>query len=200
MQKLNYDVVVIGGGPAGSIAAIAAARQGASTLLVEQFGYLGGMLTTAGVGPQMTYHAGKTQVIQGIPEEMVCRLKQLNLSPGHMEDFVGYTSSVTPFDAEGMKYVLETMAIEAGVQLLYHTVYTGCHTENGRIQSVRLFSKNGFFDVTGKVFIDCSADADLATHAGVSSVYGRTGDNLSQPMTMNVKVDHVDRDRVISYI
>lgn len=197
---LNYDVVVIGGGPAGATAAIAAAREGAKTLLVEQNGYLGGMLTMAGTGPQMTFHAGSTQVVKGIPDEIVERLKQLGMSPGHMEDFVGYASSITPFDAEGMKLVLETMAQEAGVALLYHTVYTGCTAEKGSIQQVRLFAKNGFFNVTAKVFIDCSADADLATHAGVPSIYGRESDNLAQPMTMNVKVANVNRDMVMKYI
>ena len=113
MQKLNYDVVIIGGGPAGAVAAIAAARQGAKTLLVEQNGYLGGMLTVGGVGPQMTFHAGETQVVKGIPDELIERMKELGLSPGHMEDFVGYASSITPFDAEGLKYMLETMACAA---------------------------------------------------------------------------------------
>lgn len=199
-RKLDYDVVVIGGGPAGTVAAIAAARQGASTLLVEQNGYLGGMLTMAGTGPQMTFHAGSTQVVRGIADEIVERLKKLGLSPGHMEDFVGYASSITPFDAEGMKLVLETMAREAGVQLLYHTVYTGCQVEDGHITRVHLYAKNGFFDVTGKVFLDCSADADLATHAGVSSCYGRETDHLAQPMTMNVKVADVDRNKMIAYV
>ena len=88
-RDLNFDVVVIGGGPAGAVAAISAARNGAKTLLVEQYGYLGGMLTVGGVGPQMTFHAGDTQVVRGIAEEIVCRLKELHLYPGHMEDFVG---------------------------------------------------------------------------------------------------------------
>ncbi|MEG0542639.1 MAG: FAD-dependent oxidoreductase, partial [Angelakisella sp.] len=69
-KPLFYDVVVIGGGPAGTVAAIAAARNGAKTLLVERDGCLGGMLTQAGTGPQMTYHAGSTQVVRGIAEEM----------------------------------------------------------------------------------------------------------------------------------
>lgn len=197
---LNYDVVVIGGGPAGTVVAIAAAREGAKVLLVEQNGYLGGMLTMAGTGPQMTFHAGKTQVVRGIAEEIVERLQAIGMSPGHMEDFVGYASSVTPFDAEGMKLVLETMAREAGVQLLYHTVYTGCEKEEDEIRSVRLYSKNGFFQVQAKVFIDCSADADLATHAGVSSVYGRESDHLAQPMTMNIKVADVDREEMIAFV
>ncbi len=199
-QNLTYDVVIIGGGPAGTVAAIASARCGAKTLLVEQNGYLGGMLTMAGTGPQMTFHAGSTQVVQGIAEEIVARLVKEGFSPGHMEDFVGYASSVTPFDAEGMKLILETMVKEAGADLLYHTVYTGCEWEGRKIRKVHLYGKQGFFDVSASVFIDASADADLATHAGIGSVYGREEDHLAQPMTMNIKVSNVNRDKMIEYI
>jgi hypothetical protein len=199
-QNLTYDVVIIGGGPAGTVAAIASARCGAKTLLVEQNGYLGGMLTMAGTGPQMTFHAGSTQVVQGIAEEIVACLVKGGFSPGHMEDFVGYASSVTPFDAEGMKLILETMVKEAGADLLYHTVYTGCEWEDRKIRKVRLYGKQGFFDVSASVFIDASADADLATHAGIGSVYGREEDHLAQPMTMNIKVSNVNRDKMIEYI
>ena len=64
MKELQYDVVVIGGGPAGTVAAIASARGGARTLLVEQNGYLGGALTACGTAPQMTFHAGNVQVVR----------------------------------------------------------------------------------------------------------------------------------------
>ena len=70
MKQLEFDVAVIGGGPAGTVAAIASARRGAKTILVEQNGYLGGALTACGTGPQMTYHAGDVQVVRGIPQEM----------------------------------------------------------------------------------------------------------------------------------
>lgn len=196
----QYDVIIIGGGPAGTVAAIASARAGAKTLLVEQYGCLGGMLTMAGTGPQMTFHAGDTQVVRGIAEEIVQRMVREGFSPGHMTDFVGYCSSVTPFDAEGLKVVLEQMVLEAGAEILYHTVYTGCDMEQDRIARVHLYAKQGFFDLEAKVFIDASADADLATHAGVSSVFGRESDNLAQPMTMNAKVSGVDTQRMIEYI
>jgi len=199
-QQLIYDVVVIGGGPSGVTAAIAAARHGAKTLLVEQYGCLGGMLTMAGTGPLMTFHAGKTQVVKGIPDEIVQRMVREDFSPGHMEDAVGYASSITPFDVEGLKLVLETMALEAGVTLLYYTTYTGCTVEDKKITSVNLHSKNGSFSVKAKVFIDASADADLAVHAGVSTTYGREKDQLAQPMTMNFRMEGVDRDRLMDYI
>ncbi|MDR0377334.1 MAG: FAD-dependent oxidoreductase [Spirochaetaceae bacterium] len=196
----DYDVIVIGGGPAGAMAAIAAGRNGARTLVVEQYGCLGGALTSGGTGPQMTYHAGTRQVIDGIPGEFIRRMIKEGFSPGHMEDFAGYASSVTPFDSEGMKLVLENMVLEAGVEPLYHTVYTGCEARDGKINGVKLFSKNGFFDASAKVYIDASADADMAVHAGVSAEFGRGQDGLAQPMTMNMKLYNVDREKLMDYV
>ena len=200
MLNDNYDVLVVGGGPSGVMAAVAAARCGAATLLVEKNAYPGGALTACGVGPQMTYHAGDTQVIRGIPGEFADRMVAEGFSPGHMEDYNGYASSVTPFDAEGMKLVMENMALESSAELLYHTVYTGCTMQDGQVRHVTLFSKNGFFDVHAKVCIDASADADLAVHAGIPTLHGRAGDSLAQPMTMNMKVYNVDRERVLDYV
>ena len=79
--ELDYDVVIAGGGIAGSLAAVAAARHGARTLLVEETGQLGGSLTTCGTGPMMTFHAGDQQVIKGLGEELISRLVGKGLSP-----------------------------------------------------------------------------------------------------------------------
>lgn len=199
-ENLRYDVVIIGGGPAGTVSAIAAARGGASVLLIERFGYLGGMLTAAGTGPMMSFHAGDEQVVRGIPGEIIERMKEQGLSVGHMPDAAGYCSTITPFSAEGLKITLEDMCLEAGVRILYHTTFIDCETENGAIKKVRLFSKNGFFEVGAKVFIDASADADLAVSAGVPTTFGRESDGVAQPMTLNILVGGVDREKVISYI
>lgn len=200
MKKLSYDVVVVGGGPAGTVAAIASARGGAKTILIEQNGYLGGALTACGTGPQMTYHAGEKQVICGIPQEMEAEMVRRGFSTGHIPDAVGFCSSTTAFDPEGMKIVWEDMAQEAGVVLMYHTVFTGCTVVDGKISSATVYTKGGFYELSAGVFIDASADADLATAAGVTSVYGREEDHLAQPMTMNFHVYGVDRDRVCDYV
>lgn len=199
MKTLHYDVAVLGGGPGGTVAAIAAARCGARTLLAEQDGYLGGALTRCGVSPMMTFHAGKTQVVRGIPQEIVSRLEKEGFSPGHLPDPVAFVSSVTPFDPEGMKTVLEDMVRESGADLLYHSIYTACGVENDKVKTVVLRTKGGLLRVEAKVFVDATADADLCADAGVPTQLGRESDGLSQPMTMMMRVSGVDSAALEQY-
>lgn len=200
MKELNFDVAVIGGGPAGTAAAIASARHGAKTILVEQYAYLGGAMTACGTGPQMTFHAGETQVIRGLPQEMTEEMILRGFCTGHVPDGVGFCSSTTAFDPEGMKIVWEDMAMDSGVTLLYHAVFTGCTVEAGKITSAQIYTKGGFYRLNAKVFIDASADADVANAAGIGTVFGRDSDNLAQPMTMNFHVYGVDRDKLCDYV
>ena len=123
------DVVVVGGGTSGAIAAIASARNGADTLVVESEGFLGG---TATFGyPFLGFFNGSgEQVVVGIPQEVVDRLVDLNASPGHVrggtwstqERPIVYEFSLTPYDPEILKYVLFRMAEEAGVRFLFHGI------------------------------------------------------------------------------
>lgn len=195
-----YDIIVVGGGIAGAVAAIASARTGANTLLVEQYGFLGGQLTTAGVGPMMTFHAGEKLAVQGITNELIRRMQEHGKSPGHIYDTTGYTYSVTPFDAEGMKHELEMMLLESGGRILYHTMLAGVETENGRVTSIRVCNKAGLSDLKAKVYVDGSGDADLSAWAGVAFIKGRKLDGACQPMTMNVKVRNVNIAKVKEYI
>lgn len=196
MDVKKYDLVVVGGGVAGTLSAVAAARHGAQVLLVEEQGCLGGSMTSSGTGPMMTFHAGDTQVIQGLPEELISRLKKKGLSPGHVVDSTGYTYTVTPFDAEGMKHELELMAQEAGVTLLFHTVLEEAILEGACLKAVRLLSCGLSFVVEASYFIDATGDADLLVQAGVPCRQGRDSDGKDQPMTMNFRLDHVDIDAI----
>ncbi|MCE5172697.1 FAD-dependent oxidoreductase [Paenibacillus profundus] len=195
-----YDVVVMGGGIAGAMAAIAASKTGAKTLIVESHGFLGGTLTANGVGPMMTFHAGEKQVIQGFTGELIERLKRLGKSPGHIFDTVGFTYSVTPFDAEAMKHELELMVTEAGGDILYHTMLAGVYTENGRITGIQVCNKSGLSDIHASVFIDATGDGDLSALAGVVYTKGRESDGATQPMTLKMKMYNVDIPRVKEYI
>lgn len=195
-----YDVIVVGGGISGAMAAIGASRAGAKTLVVEQYGFLGGMLTAAGVGPMMTFHAGDEQVIQGTTGELIDRLEKKGQSPGHIYDTTGFTYTVTPFDVEGMKMELELMLTEAGGELLYHAMLASVETDGNIITSITICTKAGLSQLRAKVFIDATGDADLAMHAGVECTKGRESDGACQPMTMKMRMMNVDIQEVRDYI
>lgn len=192
MDNKKWDVVVLGGGVSGCMAAFAAAKQGASTLIVEKYGFLGGSLTNAGVGPMMTFHAGKRQVISGIPQELIRRLCQRNGCLGHIEDSTGYASSVTPFDTETMKLVLDEMARDFCVDVLFHAVLTHVRKDGDRICTVTVHTCSGPLEIAGKMFIDATGDAALSFASGATVMQGRDSDGLCQPMTTNMKVANVD--------
>lgn len=197
---MKYDIIVVGGGISGAVAAIAAGRKGAGVLLIDSNGYLGGTLTACGVGPMMTFHAGEIQVVKGITDEVIQRLVKKGLSPGHIFDTTGYTYTVTPFDAEGLKFELEEMLRECGVEILFHTMLAGVQIVDGSISEVTICNKAGLSKLEAKVFIDATGDADLSYMAGVDCVVGRAQDGKSQPMSMMLRVNNVDVDLVREYI
>jgi len=195
----TYDIIIVGGGISGTIAAISASRKGAKTLVVEKNGFLGGMLTAGGVGPMMTFHAGHKQVIKGITEELINRLVTKGKSPGHITDTTKYTYSVTPFDAESMKHEMEIMLLENGGNILYNTMLAGVEISSSRIRCITVCNKAGLTRLEAKVFIDATGDADLSAWSGVEFTKGRKHDGVCQPMTMNMKMRNVDIGAVKEY-
>jgi hypothetical protein len=196
----SYDVIVAGGGPSGAMAAIAAARQGARTLLIEQHGFLGGSLTAMGVGPMMSFHDNlRRQIIGGLPQELIDRMVKKGSSPGHVDDVITYCATVTPFDSEALKMELETMIEEAGADLLYHTLVVDAAVVDGRLTHLLVANKAGLTQLKASIFIDASGDGDVAVRAGVPFAKGREQDGLTQPMTMNLKVGNVDTDLLRRY-
>jgi hypothetical protein len=144
----------------------------------------------------MTFHAGDTQVVRGLPGELVQRLVAKGLSVGHIPDSTGYTYTVTPFDSEGMKRELDLMVSEAGVTVLFHTSIASTNVEQGLLVSLDCLSCGTHFSVSAKYFIDATGDADLIAMAGVPFVQGRPSDGKDQPMTTNFKLVDVDLDQV----
>jgi hypothetical protein len=205
------DVLVVGAGPAGLAAAIAAARNGARTMIVERFGFVGGNLTAGLVGPCMTSYSldGETQLIRGVFNEMVLRMEAMGqaIHPSKVPasspwcGFIEYGhDKVTPFDPEAVKLVGLDMLREAGVEILLHTFVADAIVEDGAVRGVIAVNKSGLQAIRAGVTVDCSADGDVAARAGAAFEYGRDEDGLVQPMTLFFRVSHVDDAVVEEYV
>lgn len=182
----KYDVVVAGGGPAGFIAAVAAARQGAKTALIERYGFLGGMATTGYVTPISVFAKDNNLVIGGIPWEFVLRLESMGGA------FIEWPKANIDFDIELYKLCCQRMVLEAGVDLYMHSAMIGCEMDGKRITSVIIENKNGLETLEAKRFIDCTGDADLANMAEVPMQENPDGE--VQPSSFCFILSGVDTD------
>src|SRR6202020_278526 len=155
-----YEVLVVGGGNAGCAAALAAARTGARTLLVERYGFLGGTATAAMVGPWMTFHSGSDRIVGGIAQEIVERLIALGGSPGHIPDSSDYVPTITPFDPEIHKALLFDLMRESGVHLLLHALAVDVvRDDRGAVRGATFATVGGMRTYVAKRTIDATADA-----------------------------------------
>ncbi|MFP3895671.1 MAG: FAD-dependent oxidoreductase [Anaerolineales bacterium] len=173
----DIDALVIGGGPAGLAAAIASARHGAQTVLVERFGYLGGTATASLMacinGFRNQVEPDTIQTVRGIAEEIVLRLKELDglgqspypqksypTEPGQME----YSYAI---DTEKFKYVSLKMCVDAGVDIMFHTWFCDGILEDETLQGVIVENKSGRQAMMARTIVDATGDGDVAARAGV---------------------------------
>ena len=189
------DVLVVGGGPAGCAAAIAAAREGANTLLIERYGFLGGM-GTAGLVPAFCPFTDKQKpILKGIAlsilEEMKSAMPHL---PRDLYDWV-------PIDPEALKVAYEQRVMNAGATILFltHCVDAICD-ENGVVQSVVVHNKSGLQRIEPRVVIDCSGDADVAVAAGAAYEKGDPDTGELQPCTMCFVLAGIDNTRLQAWL
>lgn len=166
----EFDVVVLGGGPAGMAAATAAARSGSSTLLIERYGFLGGMGTAAGVtnfcGLHANVHGEIRQVVHGIAGDLLARMAELG---GLNEPHVIFNGKIAAqaYDNAAFKIAADDVVTASGARILFHALAVGvAKGPANEIQALLIETKSGRQAVRARMFIDCSGDADLAAHAG----------------------------------
>jgi hypothetical protein len=189
-----YDVVVLGGGPAGLAAAASAARNGATVLLVERYGFLGGMGTAAGVTNFCGLHANVfgeiRQVVHGVADDLLARMRSLDgLNAPHL---VLGKIWAQAYDMAAFKCAADALLQDAGASLLFHALGAGVTmTDDGNIAALLLETRSGRVAVLARIFIDCSGDADLAHWSGVAYEKGAGPGEMMYP-TLMFKVGNVD--------
>ena len=186
----EFDVLVVGGGPAGMLAATAAAKNGAHVALVERYGFLGGAATAALVNPISTFKKNGEQVIGGLAWQFVKRLAAM----GGADDT--YPNGNVPVDAELFKLAAQRMLLEADVTLYLHTTLVDVQGEKNRPTYAVLQNKSGLFALGAKVFIDCTGDADLAALCGVPMLEIPPAEEM-QPASLGFRLGGVKTDLVV---
>lgn len=204
---VNYecDVLVAGGGTAGVVAALSAARNGANTILIERYGFLGGTMIN-GAGPLHSFYnlykafpgAEKIQVVRGLPSEIIDRLVAYGGSYGHLEQDKGgdYDSVITLIDREIFKEVILDMIIEAGVHVLLHTMIADVIMDGNTIKGVIVEGKSGREAILAKAVIDTTGDADVAFKAGANCIKKHETTSVGMPFGMC----NVDIKRLVAFL
>ncbi len=202
MLSSRPQVLVAGGGPSGICAAIAAARNGARTLLIERYGFLGGTATSASVGPFAPFHHGDEQVIQGIPQEIIDRLYELGGSSGHMkvQHSHGSGTYMCWFDREVYKFAALQLVQEAGADILLHTWVSEAVMDGDRIHGLIVQNKSGRQLIPADVVIDTTGDGDVIAASGARFEFGRESDRRTQAMTLLFEMAGVDIPPLRQYI
>lgn len=198
----EFDVCVLGGGPAGLAAAVSAARGGARTLLVERYGFLGGMGTAGGVTNFAGLYGrrgGQVQpLVRGVVDELLERIDRLGGLNAPQDGLQGRIR-VRSYDIPAFKCAADQWLQAAGVQLLFHALAVGCTMDGERVDALLVETRSGRRAIRAREFVDASGDADLALHAGVPYELGDGAGGALFPSTM-ARFGEVDAERALAAI
>src|SRR5438034_11173104 len=193
----EYEVAVLGGGPAGIAAAVAASRAGRRTLLIERYGFLGGMGTAAGVtnfcGLHANVHGEMHRVVQGIASELLDRIDRLGgLNAPHL---IFGKILAQAYDTAAYKIAADDLLLDHKVDILFHALGAGVAMHDAtRINALMVETRAGRQAVRADVFIDCSGDGDLAAWAGAAFEVGDNAGSMLYP-SMMFRLNGIDPER-----
>ena len=180
-KRIDADVVVCGGGPAGFCAGLAAARDGKRAVVLEWRESLGGLYTNG-------YITGMAGYVDGYALEFLQKMDK--------KGYACMKPHLPSIDPEAGKVMMEQMLLQAGCRILYGAHVCDCEVRDGKITSVIVYCKSGKVEVTGRVFIDCTGDADLAFAAGVpTETSSAEYCGLSQSVTMGFRLGYVNEKK-----
>ena len=198
----EFDVVVVGGGPAGLAASVSAAKHGARTLLVERYGFLGGMGTAGGVtnfaGLYGRKNGAMQQVVHGVVDDLLARIDALGGLNAPQDGMQGRIR-VRSYDVSAYKCAADQLLLASGVQLLFHAWAAAVVMQDRQISALVVETKSGRQAIRARCFIDCSGDADVAHFAGVPFELGDGHGSALFPSTM-FRVGHVDASRALAAV
>lgn len=198
----EFDVVVIGGGPAGLAASVSAAKRGARTLLVERYGFLGGMGTAGGVTNFAGLYGRKNgevqPVVHGVADELLARIDALS-GLNQPQDGMQGRIRVRSYDVSAYKCAADQLLIASGVQILFHAWAAAVLMTGQTLAALVVETKSGRQAIRAHRFIDCSGDADVAHFAGVPFELGDGQGSALFPSTM-FRVGHVDAARALAAV
>lgn len=208
-ERYKCQLLVVGGGPSGVCAAVAAARKGIQTILMDSGNCLGGMGTKGLVGPFMTcYDAkGENMIIRGLFEEIVERLIALGgaIHPREIRQGTEFTAWIseghdhcTPFDPEILKLVYDRICQEAGVKVLFNTQFLRSVMNGRRIKGALISGPSGLERISADIVIDSTGDGTVAARSGVPFVFGDKESGRVQPASLFFRINNVDTDRLIA--
>jgi len=188
------DILICGGGTAGIVAAIAAARRGVDVLIVEQMGLLGGTQSAAWVTPMMPNKILEENLTHGINDLIIHRAAKYDPPP------TDKTGDLMWFNPVTLALVLDDLLAEAGGRVLFHTTISDTIVEGNIVGGIIIENKNGRQRIEAKILIDCTGDADVALRAGADVVEGDPDDGHNQPMSLRFALAGVDQERAMLFM